>query len=392
MSVEVFKAFVVSDIHVGNHLPHAVAAGNGVTDRLEDSLHALDWCFSQARKYDAPLVCLGDLFDEHLVDTVTLKLLAGFVKDKYPRDTMLVVPGNHDASDQSNRHYSPEWLQMLSSNFHVLNDFEPYEVQNEVTNCDLVAAMPFCSEKRAREFFKQKAGKERLLLAHLEVNGYGHGGGWICKGTLEEDELSPWGAVLSGHFHAQQRFKLTQGMYVGALRQLKFDDAGKPQGGWWVSWDGKQLRTEFARYAGSTFHQIEIGANELGELVVEADVHGADCFEACTYLKLRVFGTDDELRSLDRDFVRKAATDQSIRRVIFDDRVSGTKEKKRLDVDIGAPLEDLIAAYVKHPAVQTHGLEVDTLLHLGIDALREAQARAKKHAVAVSDEQTTGEE
>jgi DNA repair exonuclease SbcCD nuclease subunit len=389
---DIFKAFVISDPHVGNHLPHAVAAGNGITDRLEDSLHALDWCFATAQKLDLPLVCLGDLFDEHLVDTVTLKLLAQFLRDKYPRSVMLVVPGNHDASDQSNRHFSPEWLQQFSSNFHVLNDFYPYAVQNEVVNSELVAAMPFCSEKRAREFFAEKAGKERLLLCHLEVNGYGHGGGWICKGALDEEELAPWGAVLSGHFHAQQRFKLTNGMYVGALRQLKFDDAGKPQGGWVVSWDGAKLDMKFIEYAGCKFHQLEMGAPELDQLVEEADLHGADTFESCTYMKVKVFGSDDELKQLDRERVRRAAAEQHIRRVIFDDRMVTSKEKKRLDVDIGAPLEDLMAAYMNHPAVQTHGLDRDVLLHLGIEALRDAQARMHKQAVAVSDEPGQGEE
>ena len=378
----VFHAFVLTDPHVGNRLPHAVAGPDGVTDRLIDQLEALAWAFDYGAQEKLPVVCLGDLCDDHLVDTITLDLLAGLLRSRVPSRGFYVVPGNHDAHDQTNRFFSPMAMSRLTEAVQVLDDLHGIDTQQELPGREFIAALPFCAPSVAREFFAEQRDPKKLLLGHLEVNGFGHGGAWTCTGGLDENDIKGWGGVLSGHFHARQEFKQVRGMYIGALTQLKFDDMRKPQGGWRITWDGKDLSTEFVHYEKApTFLRHDLNAAELTKLIQGADDNGTDPFERATYLKLVVTGTDEELVAVDWEWVRKALKKGGARQVIFDHRPISTSEKRRLDVDVGAPLEDLLAAYVNHPSVVTEGFDKDILLKVGVEALRYADETRRRKPV-----------
>jgi DNA repair exonuclease SbcCD nuclease subunit len=386
---EPFRAFVMSDIHLGNRLAHSTAGADGVTDRIADQLDALEWCFDQADELDLPLVCLGDLFDDHLVDTITLELVADALAHRTPRRGFYVIPGNHDAHDQTNRHFSPTALGRLTSGLRVLNDLTGTTDGNgvDLPGRSLVSALPFCSPPAARRFFADHAGKDKLLLGHLEVDGFGHGGSWLCTNGLAEEDLVAWGAVLSGHFHAQQQFKRTQGMYVGALTQLKFDDVRKSQGGWSVSWDGRGLEMEFVAYSEApTFGVFELKAVDLERLMDESDLHGADPFHVQTFTKFVVSGTDQELAAVPWEKVREAALSTGARKVVFEHRPVAGVEVRRMQLDVNStPLEDLVAAYVEHPAVDTKGLDKDVLLDLGLRMLGQALEMRKQLPVVTVD-------
>ena len=399
---EPFHAMVVSDCHIGNHLPHSVAGPDGVTDRLVDQLDALEWCFGQAEQWDLPLVCLGDLFDDHLVDTITLDMLGETLSHGLPPKGFYVVPGNHDAHDQTNRHFSPAAISRLTGDggIRILNDLGKPEVE-PFAGRGLVRALPFCTPEVARRFFADHARSDRLLLGHMEVNGFGHGGSWLCSNGLGEDELKPWGAVLTGHFHARQEFRHTHGGYPGALCQLKFDDAGKPQGGWVVRWDGDQLEREFVEYEGAaSFDSRDLAATDLANLCDEADLAGADMITPSTFMRLVVSGTDEELVRVPWDKVRAALKDAGARRVVFDHKPVAGVEKHRLEVEVGAPLEDLLDAYIEHPSIKVRFPAIDAaglkrlgpggfkgkLLGIGLRVLRTAQERQKQLPSMPSDD------
>ena len=399
---EPFNAFVFGDSHIGNHLPHSVAGPDGVTDRLVDQLDALEWCFGQAEQRDLPLVCLGDLFDDHLVDTITLDMLAETLSHGLPSKGFYVVPGNHDAHDQTNRHFSPQAISRLTGGdgIRILNDFGPREVE-PFSGRDLVRAMPFCTPEVARKFFADHARADRLLLGHMEVDGFGHGGAWLCSIGLGEEELTPWGATLSGHFHALQDFRHTNGGYIGALCQLKFDDANKKQGGWVIRWDGDQLEREFVEYEGAAaFDSRDFQATDLVGLVEEANLAEVGLISPSTFTKLIVSGTDEELVKVPWDRVREALKAGGARRVVFDHKPVAGVEKHRLEVEVGAPMEDLFDAYIEHPAVKVKFPAIDAaglatlgpegfkgkLLGLGLRFLRQAQEKRKQLPSRSADE------
>ena len=355
-----FKAFVFSDPHIGNSLPHAVMGDDGVTDRLLDSCDALTWVLDEAAARNLEVYCLGDFFDERLVDSVTMKMIGRALSK---RGRVNVIPGNHDASDQTNRHFSPEGVHEFGGGLRALE---------ACADEKWIATLPYCDLAEVSKWMANaKCTKSKLLMAHLEVVGFGHGGGWACPKGIDEKELGKWGAVLTGHFHAYQPFSSTQGCYTGALRQLDFSDEGKKQGAWVVSWDGETLDMEFVVYPdGPTFYTVDIPATEL----MNAEYLE---FPDCMYLKIRASGSVDELRAVPKTEIRAAAMELGIRRVIFDDRPEYHHTKKRMDVEPGMSLVEMVSKYVQSSAVNIGSMDPTRLTEVGRRAVNEARARMK---------------
>src|ERR1041384_6049884 len=91
-----FRALFIPDIHMSNHLPQAVLAEDGVTDRLEDQVALWDRVKQTTVEWEVDAVfVLGDLFDKSLVDAVTLTVTVDCIVS-VPVD-IYILPGNHDA-------------------------------------------------------------------------------------------------------------------------------------------------------------------------------------------------------------------------------------------------------------------------------------------------------
>ena len=59
---------------------------------------------------------------------------------------------------------------------------------------------------------------------------------------IDPEELQAWRAVLMGHFHKRQEWRLTSGglaQYIGSPWQTRRDEGGQPKG--WARWDGMRL-------------------------------------------------------------------------------------------------------------------------------------------------------
>lgn len=355
-----FKAFVFADLHMGNHLPHSVPDSQGITDRLVDSCCALKWVLAKACELKVPVYCLGDFFDERLVDSVTLKHLGSILSQS---NGLHVIPGNHDASDQTNKHFSPEGIQTLGGKINVLKDTVVPELN--------LAAIQFCGLKQLRNWINENAADDLLMLGHIEVVGYGHGGTWQCPVGLLESELEGFGAVLSGHFHKYQEFTAVQGGYIGALRQLNFSDENKLQGGWLVEWDGNELKMEFHEYkVAPQFINLEGEAEEAVEEIKK--------ITKGNYVRVIINGTEDQIKKFPKKEIEEIAYGNGVRRVVFKDNKIYHHTKKRMDAGVDASFVELVKKYVDSDYVNIGNLNAGKLMEIGKSVIEEAELKMKK--------------
>lgn len=255
-----YRALFVADVHAGNSLPWSLKDPETlITDRLLDILRVLDTMAIRAQRNKIKDIwILGDLIDKRLVDAVTLKLVTSTLVGIQERGLrVLLVPGNHEASDAACRHFTLD--QYASMNFWVAGqqDGEQVGIVEPVPGFR-IAAIPFLPVARFTEILDNTmaANKFDLLLIHQTIQG-GAVGNWVCPDGVSPAVLESFAKnTLSGHFHSPQ--DITKNVsYLGAPVQHSFGDRDDARGFWDIEFTGTEVKRIKVKVASPTFHELE---------------------------------------------------------------------------------------------------------------------------------------
>lgn len=240
------RALVTSDLHLSNKLPHARPSAAGRTDRFDDQLAMLEQMRQVAEEQNADIaLLLGDIFDQSLVDAVTLThSVSAVVAFPCP---VYILPGNHDAVNVRGGRFTVEAFGAMGrDHIHYIGRPKPLRFDNTVFWP--VAFMPAEETKKVLGEIRGNLNPSdtNVLLFHNSVLGCTHIG-WTCDDGLEPEEVCEgFDYVLSGHFHDTQRFGPGGiGLYMGAPMHHHFGDVGRPAGFWMMNFGRtKGKRTE----------------------------------------------------------------------------------------------------------------------------------------------------
>ena len=228
----------ISDIHMSNSLPHAVATEDG-TDRLADQVALWGRVHKYAAEKSARAIfVLGDLFDKSRVDAITLKAtIRALAAAPCP---VYLIAGNHDAVSTSGERFTVEAFgEMGNPRIHYWKTGERFAFPDApwlgfwpLEYSTLERARARIAEMKTPD---RREGTTEVLLMHQSVQGCTHGG-WRCDDGLEPDEvLKQFDWCFSGHFHQPQNFgRENRGLYLGAPLHLRYDDVDRKAGFWSV--------------------------------------------------------------------------------------------------------------------------------------------------------------
>jgi len=215
------KAAVFTDIHFGlksNSLQHNL-----------DCTNFVEWFISEAKKENCETCFfLGD-YNHHRasINIHTLQFgLQALEKLNNNFDKVYFIPGNHDLYYRDRRDiHSVEWAKHLS-NVEIINDF---------FNQGDVVISPWLVQE---DYKKLKKYSGKYLFGHLELPHFymnvmvempDHG-------EINENHLTQFSKVFSGHFHKRQSRKNI--WYIGNAFPHNYADAGDDQRGMMIlEWD-----------------------------------------------------------------------------------------------------------------------------------------------------------
>ena len=165
---------------------------------------------------------LGDTFhNKDKVSSTLLILYYDFLKEITKNSIVVQIVGNHDFSvKKSHKTYHP---------------FKILEMDNLITVDDtyrLNDDMVFMAYAREKELFEErikKVGNAKVLLAHLDINGFALGDDYIEKHSfLNPEDLDKFQLVLSGHYHEPQSKivnKKLEIVYIGSPMTTTFGES-----------------------------------------------------------------------------------------------------------------------------------------------------------------------
>ena len=222
------KALIFTDLHIHAHKQK--------TDRLQDCLKVLDWCFEQAIVQECQYVLfLGDLFHERSkIDVLNyLRTFEIFSKyENHPIETYLLV-GNHDMYHRE--HWDVNSIKPLSAfkNVHIVEKPSTLPIGNISIDFLPYTERPIEALKELKEGRKKK--DLRLLLGHLAVHGavlnmlYGTTADVVVEydtgmAIVDPAIFDDWDMTLLGHYHGAQKLNKTV-EYLGSPLQLSFGEA-----------------------------------------------------------------------------------------------------------------------------------------------------------------------
>lgn len=366
------KALVSSDLHLSNKLPHARPSANGRTDRFDDQLALLEQMsqIAEERKVDIALL-LGDIFDQSLVDAVTLThSVAGVVKFPCP---VYILPGNHDAVNIRGGRFTVEAFGAMGrDHIHYIGAPEPLAFGNVVFwPC---AYAPAADTKATLAAMRARLDKSKtnVLLFHNSVLGCKHIG-WTCDDGLEPEEVCEgfdW--VLSGHFHDTQRFGPDGiGMYMGAPMHHHFGDVGRPAGFWVFNFNDKikgKRSEEWIESNAPKFHTFD-------RLDAKVSVNTGD------YVRFKVSATSADWAAVlpQAKALVSALSMKGIRADFKHDPIYHHEARMRMpSAKAGKAkmtLDRAIADYVGMDGVVVGGLDPERLKAIGREALAAVRSR-----------------
>lgn len=206
--------------------------------RVQAQMQAIEKLFYIANQSKAPLVFTGDMF--HDPEGISNELWSIFqpwfmeLFNRYPVN-LYAISGNHDMKETNTfRKRSPSYINTLANsikNFHNL-DFESVDLGDYVLH-----GVPYITHNEGImevvRGFKLSPKKKNILLLHTDFKGQKDTGGMeVGKGAnIEEDYLSKFDLVLSGHIHKPG--KIRGNIYsIGAPYQLRVSDMGGSFGYW----------------------------------------------------------------------------------------------------------------------------------------------------------------
>jgi exonuclease SbcD len=222
-----FKLLVTADLHLSNQLPHARVQADGLTDRLNDQLEAMEWMVDLARTHRVDAVVIaGDLYDRRTVDALTLRHSLAALKRFAPMG-VLIVPGNHEAHAEGSDRYLPEFFTEAGHD-HI--SFFGFEDVVEPVPWLALHSLPYASQARSAQMLEaiqarvaEDPKRRHFLFAHVAVRG-AKVGAWSSDAGLEPAVLEQgFEKVFLGHYHAAQSVS-AKCECIGAPWQLTFGE------------------------------------------------------------------------------------------------------------------------------------------------------------------------
>ena len=175
------------------------------------------------------VIQFGDLFDRRkYINFSTLARARKYFFDPLQKSgiVMHVFVGNHDTFfKNTNEVNSPELLLKEYSNIHVYSD--PSDITLDGTKITLLPWV--CSSNYEQCMHHMKETDAQILFGHLELAGFEmHRGAINDHGQFDNDILSKFDVVCSGHFH----HKSSKGNihYLGTPYEMSWSDYNDPRG------------------------------------------------------------------------------------------------------------------------------------------------------------------
>lgn len=177
-----------------------------------------------------------------------------------------IIIGNHDTAFKNTNEYNS--MNELFSHSRYMDNiaFHPEPTEIEVGGLKLALLPWICSGnyKQSMEFIRNTRCK--ILLGHLELNGFEMHRGSVCEGGLDASIFSNFDRVFTGHFH----HKSTKGniSYLGSPYELTWHDYDDPRG--FHIFDTETLELEFIRNTDNLFYKIPYNEVELTEQIIKS--------------------------------------------------------------------------------------------------------------------------
>lgn len=198
------------------------------------------------------VVQFGDLFDRRkYINYATLSRAKKYFFDKLVEYgiTMHVFVGNHDTFyKNTNEVNSPELLLESYSNIHVYSD--PCDIMLDGTKITLLPWV--CAANYEQCMRHMSSTDSQILFGHLELAGFEmHRGAVNDHGQFDNDILSKFDIVCSGHFH--HRSSRGNIHYLGTPYEMSWSDYNDPRGFHIFDTDTREL--EFFRNSNEMFQK-----------------------------------------------------------------------------------------------------------------------------------------
>lgn len=217
------KIALLGDVHIG-----ARNDNQAFHDYFERFYRDVFFPYLKEHNIDT-VVQFGDLFDRRkYINFLSLYRSKQYLFDPL-RDngiTMHVFVGNHDtAYKNTNEVNSPELLLNEYDNIYVYN--EPVDIELDGTPITLLPWVCSGNFNQCIEHIEQT--NAQILFGHLELAGFEmHRGAVNDHGQFDNDILSKFDVVCSGHFH----HKSSRGNihYLGTPYEMSWSDYNDPRG------------------------------------------------------------------------------------------------------------------------------------------------------------------
>lgn len=366
-----FKFLVTADLHLSNQLPHARPQADGLTDRFNDQLEAVEWMVDLARTHrvDA-VVIVGDLYDRRTVDALTLRHSVAALK-RFSPTSVLIVPGNHEAYAEGSNHYLPEFFEEAGHD-HI--SFFGFDYVVEPVPWLAFHSVPYASTKRVtemlgdlRERLVEEPCRIHILFAHIAIQG-ALVGSWKSDTGIDPSVLEQgFDRVFLGHYHSPQAIsEVTE--VIGAPWQLNFGESENKSRVLLVeafSEGKKKLKVESIAVDAPRFH---IFPSERVEKVIDAPgIQPGD------YVRIDIESTHAEYpekRALLEPYVT-TLEGRGCKIKVLHKQVYHHEDRMGMEERSSMSMEELVSAY---PDIAVAGgLSSERLKRMGTDILRIAK-------------------
>lgn len=368
-----YRIIATGDVHMSNSLPYARPGPRGITDRLADQLDVWEQIKAHAEREKADAIfVLGDLFDKHLVDPVTLTHTVAALVDLAPFD-VYILSGNHEANGLKGERFVSEMFGAMGRDHihYVGTQFGPFSPREGYRFWPLSYAPMGETLKTLAEWRKRTVPHiSEVLLFHQSIIGCRHLE-WVCDDGLDAEVVREgFNLVIAGHFHTHQKFP--GGFYLGAPMQHHFGDCGEERGVWRIDikpngggYGMKRLPIKAPR-----FHKVDFTGEDPEAALADA--------EPGDYVRIQVEATHAEW------LIRREEAEALAERY----RAKGMKvlppvhkpvyhHESRMKVEEGkdgtVKIEAALVEYLK--SAVTDGLDKARLLEIGREALAAVGAK-----------------
>ena len=233
------------------------------------------------------------------------------------------VIGNHDTYYKNTNELN-SLRELFTDRYKNIHIYEhPVELEFDSFKIALVPWMAKENKDERLEFLKNTTAT--WVGGHFELDGYQVFRGIDFEGGMDDNFLSRFEEVMSGHFHIQSRRKNVH--YIGTQYQLTFSDLGEKKGFWVL--DTETRTKEFVENPHTMFHQLEYDDvnKDMKKFISSEDFSKyEDCFvRILVHNKNNSFLLDKMMDSLYSNGVQSVT-------VIEDIKTSDLSEEEQVDL------------------------------------------------------------